>query len=996
MADPKEQPQDTPVADNKPELDAAAAAKKAAKEAKQKEKQAAKLAKFQAKQAKLNEAKKAAGDSNNAEKKKKKESKTSTPVFVNKTPKGEKKDMSDPMANAYDPRAVESAWYDWWVKEGLFKPEFGPDGKPKPEGTFVIPAPPPNITGSLHIGHALTVAIQDALIRWQRMLGKTVLFNPGTDHAGISCQSVVEKMLWKQSKITRHDLGREKFVEKVWEWKELYGNKIHTQFERLGASFDWDRAVFTMDPKRYYAVEENFIRLHRDGIIYRANRLVNWCVALNTTLSNLEVENKELTGRTLLNVAGYDEKEKFEFGVLNEFAYQVEGSDERIVVATTRIETMLGDTAIAVHPNDERYKHLHGKYVVHPFIDRRIPIVTDDLAVDMAFGTGAVKITPAHDFNDYEVGKRHNLEFINILNDDGTFNEHAGPYKGMKRFHVRRQIVEDLKAKGLFVGVKENPMSVPVCSKSGDIIEPLMKPQWWVKCQDMADKAMKAVTDGELKISPKVSEGDWFRWLSNINDWCISRQLWWGHRVPAYFVKIEGENNDQMNDELWVTGHNEDEARAAAEAKFPGKKFTLEQDPDVLDTWFSSGLWPFSIQGWPEQTFDMEHFYPASMLETGWDILFFWVARMVMLGIQLTGKVPFKEVLCHAMIRDAHGRKMSKSLGNVIDPVDVIEGITLQGLHDKLSLGNLDTKEIKKAMAGQKADFPRGIPQCGTDALRFALCAYTTGGRDINLDILRVEGYRKFCNKLWNATRFALMKLGDDFKPNASSEPSGNESLVDKWILTKLNKCAIDTNKALEERNFKAATDAVYQFWLYELCDVYIEAIKPVCDIDTSKDEAAHARKVTAQNTLYTCLEAGLKLMHPFMPFVTEELFQRLVRRPGDSILSIVKAKYPTENKAFDFTEAEKDFDTLFEGVKVIRSIATQLMLKKNIIAAVQTSDATLFKLYESQKHTIVALAKGVTELSILDASAESPAESESGSVSDNVTVFIRKQSSDN
>lgn len=693
-----------------------------------------------------------------------------------------------------------------------------------------------------------------------------------------------------------------------------------------------------------------------------------------------------------MNVTGYDEKEKFEFGVLNEFAYEVEGTGERIVVATTRIETMLGDTAVAVHPDDKRYTHLHGKFVIHPFIaDRRIPIVTDDIAVDMEFGTGAVKITPAHDFNDYEVGKRHNLEFINLLNDDGTYNEHAGPYKGMKRFHIRNKIIEDLKARGLFVGVKENPMTVPICSKSGDIIEPMMKPQWWVKCQGMAEKAMKAVTDGELKIAPKVSEGDWFRWLGNIQDWCISRQLWWGHRIPAYFVNIEGETHDRIDDNMWVCGKNEAEARAEAERKFPGKKFELEQDPDVLDTWFSSGLWPFSTQGWPEKTFDMDHFYPASLLETGWDILFFWVARMVMLGIQLTGKVPFAEVLCHAMIRDAHGRKMSKSLGNVIDPVDVIEGITLQGLHAKLYEGNLDVREIKKAEAGQKADFPKGIPECGTDALRFALCAYTTGGRDINLDILRVEGYRKFCNKLWNATRFALMKLGTDFKPFASAEPTGNESLADKWILSKLNKCAIETNKMLEERNFMMATNAVYQFWLYELCDVYIEVVKPICDADTTGDEAATTRKITAQNTLYTCLEAGLKLMHPFMPYVTEELFQRLDRRPGHPEPTIVKAKFPVENKAYDFAEAAKEFDAVFETVKSIRSIATQLSQKKDIVADVQAKDVKLQKLFESEKNSIMTLVKGVSQLSILDVEAEAPANSESGSAGENVTVYVRK-----
>ncbi|KAI8996861.1 valyl-tRNA synthetase [Pilobolus umbonatus] len=972
------------------ELDPAAAAKKAAKEAKNEEKRLAKMAKFAAKQAKLTEAKKAPVDDSKSDKKKKATKAAPAPAFVNKTPKGSKKVMSE-LASAYDPRAVESAWYDWWVAEGFFKPEFGPDGKAKPEGTFVIPVPPPNVTGSLHIGHALTVAIQDTLIRWNRMLGKTVLYNPGMDHAGISCQSVVEKKLWHEKKITRHDLGREKFVESVWEWKEKYGNRIRTQFERLGTSFDWDRDVFTMDAKPSKAVRENFIRLHRDGIIYRANRLVNWCVTLNTALSNLEVENKELAGRTLMNVSGYDPKEKFEFGVLNEFAYEVEGSKERLVVATTRIETMLGDTAVAVHPEDKRYTHLHGKFVVHPFLNRRIPIVTDDIAVDMAFGTGAVKITPAHDFNDYEVGKRHNLEFINLLNDDGTYNENAGPYKGMKRFHVRNKIIEDLKAKGLFVDVKNNPMTVPVCSKSGDIIEPLMKPQWWVKCKGMADKAMKAVTDGELKITPKVSEGDWFRWLNNINDWCISRQLWWGHRIPAYFVNIEGETHDGMDDKMWVSGHDEKEARLEAERKFPGKKFTLEQDPDVLDTWFSSGLWPFSILGWPDKTPDYEMFYPATVLETGWDILFFWVARMVMLGIQLTGKVPFSEVICHAMIRDAHGRKMSKSLGNVIDPIDVIEGITLSGLHQKLLEGNLDPREVKKAESGQKADFPKGIPECGTDALRFALCAYTTGGRDINLDISRVEGYRKFCNKLWNATRFALMKLGDNFKANASAEPTGNESIADKWILSKLNKCAIEANKALEERNFMAATNAVYQFWLYELCDVYIEVIKPICDADTKDDKNAQLRKVTAQNTLYTCLEAGLKLMHPFMPFVTEELYQHLGRRPNDSTVTIVKARYPVEHKAYDFPEAEDKFDKMFETVKSIRSLAVQLNQKKGIVANIQTSDLAFSKLFEAEKTSICALIKGISELSVLDPKAKVPENCESSSAGENVTVYVRK-----
>ncbi|CAO3589825.1 unnamed protein product [Absidia cylindrospora] len=935
---------------------AKAAAKKAKNQAKNNEKRQAKLDKLAAKQAKLALQKNKSPSHNNSEK----TTKTPTPAFVNKTPKGEKKDMTQPMASAYDPQAVESGWYEWWVKEEFFKPELTRDGKIKPEGLFVVPAPPPNITGSLHIGHALTVALQDTLVRWNRMLGKTVLFNPGTDHAGISCQSVVEKKLWFESKTTRHDLGREAFVDKVWEWKAKYGHRIHQQFYRLGASYDWDRMAFTMDPKLSKAVRETFVRLHREGTIYRANRLINWCVRLNTALSNLEVENKEMTGRTLMHVPGYDDDEVFEFGVLNEFAYQVEGTDERIVVATTRIETMLGDAAIAVHPEDQRYSHLHGKHVVHPFLDRRLPIIVDDMAVDMTFGTGAVKITPAHDFNDYDVGKRHGLAFINIMNDDGTLNEHAGRYAGMKRFHVRTRIVEDLKTMGLFVGVKENPMTVPLCSKSGDVIEPMMKPQWWVNCKPMADAACQAVRDGKLKITPKVSEGDWFRWLENIQDWCVSRQLWWGHRVPAYYIALEGATLDYADGSYWVSGHDEADARGEAERRFPGKKFTLEQDPDVLDTWFSAGLWPFSIMGWPDKTDDLAKFYPSSLLETGWDILFFWVARMVMFGIKLTGQVPFSEVFCHAMIRDAHGRKMSKSLGNVIDPVDMIEGITLNDLHGRLLEGNLDPREIAKAKSGQKTDFPKGIPECGTDALRFALCSYTTGGRDINLDILRVEGYRKFCNKIWNATRFAMMKLGSDFKPSPSAKVSGKESLADKWILDKLNKAVVETNKELTERNFMAATNAVHQFWLYDLCDVYIEVIKPICDND--KDP----RRTAAQNTLYTCIEAGLKLLHPFSPFVTEELYQRLERRPGDTIPSIVKASYPVNEPSYIINNTTaNEFDTVIDTAKSIRSLTVQLNKKTAGVVRIETETNDLHDLLTTESPSIMALARGIKDLTI-------------------------------
>ncbi|KAJ1927587.1 valine--tRNA ligase [Tieghemiomyces parasiticus] len=968
-------------------------------------KRQAKLAKFAAKQAAQAAAK---GDNVKDEKKKpaKKEAapaaaKPAEPAFVNTTPKGAKKDMGGEMAGAYHPPAVEAAWYSWWEQQSLFQPRLTADGQVRPEGTFVIPIPPPNVTGSLHIGHALTIAIQDTLIRWERMRGKTVLYNPGMDHAGISTQAVVENMLWKEQGLTRHDVGREAFLEKVWEWKDKFGGQIQNQLRRLGASFDWTRSRFTMDPDMTEAVNEHFIRLFEDGTIYRANRLVNWCVRLNTALSNLEVENKELSGSTYLNVPGYGDDEKFQFGVLVCFAYEVEGSDERLVVATTRVETMLGDTAIAVHPDDARYTHLHGKFVRHPFVaDRRIPIITDAEIVDMEFGTGAVKITPAHDLNDYEVGKRHNLDFINILNDDGTFNENAGSeFAGQKRFHVRRDIVKALKAKGLLVETRDNPMTVPTCVKTGDIIEPLMKPQWYVACGDMAQAAMKAVRDGELTITPAVSEADWFRWLEKIQDWCISRQLWWGHRVPAYAVRIAGAAPPGLTDmHYWVVGRTEAEAQAAAEARFPGQTFTLERDPDVLDTWFSSALWPFSIHGWPRETADLERFYPASLLETGWDILFFWVARMVMVGIKLTGQVPFKEVLCHAMIRDAHGRKMSKSLGNVIDPLDVIQGITLDGLHSKLLGGNLDPREVKKATDGQTADYPRGIPECGTDALRFALCAYTSTGRDLNLDILRVEGYRKFCNKLWNATRFALMKLdGGRFQPWSEAEATAAATrnqlgLTDRWILHKLNQATAEVNNALTERNFMAATTAVHRFWLYELCDVYIEAIKPVCD---STDPALAAARNAAQNTLYTCLERGLKLLHPFMPFITEELYQRLPRRPMANPTSdvpcdsIMVTSFPQIVPAFHDATADRDFDLVCTAARAARSLMTDYGLLARAQLYYTTSTPALHDLLTNAAGTLRALIRGCEQLTIVPPGQAAPAGCAVTTVSDECTAML-------
>ena len=634
--------------------------------------------------------------------------------------------LEDPMNNAYIPTVVESGWYAWWESQGFHKPAFKQDGRVKDAGYFVIPEPPPNVTGNLHMGHALPNALQDTLIRWNRMRGLTTLWLPGCDHAGISTQSVVEKMLWNRNKETRHQLGRKKMVETIWDWKEEYHQKINDALKRMGGSFDWSREAFTMNPTFSAAVTETFCTLHEQGLIYRSNRLVNWCTQLNTSLSNLEVDNKVLEGRTMLDIPGYERK--IEFGVLTHFQYEIEGSSEKIEVATTRPETMLGDTGIAVHPKDERYKHLMGKHAKHPFINRLLPIIADEY-VEMDFGTGAVKMTPAHDPNDFKIGKAHGLEFINILTDTGLMNHNTGDFEGQKRFDARYKVIEALKNKGLYVKQEPNAMNVPLCSKTKDVIEPIMKPQWWMKMKPMAEPAIKAVKEGKITIRPEKSEADYFRWMEKIDDWCLSRQLWWGHQAPAYFVNIEGEPGDDADGELWVTGRKQEAAMEKAKVKFPGKKITLRRDEDVLDTWFSSGLWPFATLGWPNtKSDDFQKLYPTSVLETGWDILFFWVARMIMFGIKMTGQVPFHEVYCHSLVRDSEGRKMSKSLGNVIDPLDVMGGITLEKLHEKLKQGNLDPKEVATATKFQKTSFPKGIPECGADALRFSLINYTTGG----------------------------------------------------------------------------------------------------------------------------------------------------------------------------------------------------------------------------------------------------------------------------
>ncbi|XP_055357909.1 valine--tRNA ligase-like [Paramacrobiotus metropolitanus] len=897
------------------------------KEAKKKEKQkqqAEKAAKFQAKQEKAKQ--QPVAPPKPKEEIKPKKEKTAV-VYESQLPPGSKKDISGPMPDSYSPAYVEAAWYAWWEKEGFFKPEYVEKQYPDNKEKFVIVIPPPNVTGTLHLGHALTNAIEDTLSRWHRMCGKATLWVPGCDHAGIATQVVVEKRLWREQKVSRHELGREKFLEEVWKWKNEKGDFIYNQLRRMGSSVDWERARFTMEPVMSRAVIEAFIRLQEEGLIYRSRRLVNWSCTLKSCISDIEVEKRELTGRTFLSVPGY--KDKVEFGVLISFAYPLENSDDFIVVSTTRIETMLGDTAIAVHPNDDRYKKFVGHFAKHPLLDRKIPIVADEY-VDMTFGSGAVKITPAHDHNDYAIGERHNLDFVTIMDDDGVLNSNCGPYSGMKRFDVRKKVLEDLKAKNLYRSTVDNPMVVPVCSRSKDVVEPLIKSQWFVNCNDMAAEAVQAVRSKNLRLIPDMHEKIWFHWLENIRDWCISRQLWWGHRIPAYFVTVKGQPEaDDSDSRYWVTGRTLEEAMEKAVKRFnvPSTEITLRQDEDVLDTWFSSGLFPFAVFAWPDETKDLEKYYPTSLLETGSDIIFFWVARMVMLGLKLTGKLPFSEVYLHSIIRDAHGRKMSKSLGNVIDPLDVIQGIPLEELHKQLLTSNLDPSEVEKAKAGQKQDFPEGIPECGTDALRFALCSFLTEGRDINLDVLRIQGYRFFCNKLWNALRFSMMQLGENFLPlNNCAEITKAANELDLWILSRAAFAIQECNAGFREYNFPRITTACYNFWLYELCDVYLECTKVVF---AGSEESA---KDTCRQVLYTALDVGLRLISPFMPFISEELYQRLPRRSQTAPPSICITPYPRPEDATHWgnKDLENRIDLMMQVVRAARSLRADYNLAKS------------------------------------------------------------------
>ncbi|KAJ4298469.1 Valine--tRNA ligase, mitochondrial [Collariella sp. IMI 366227] len=932
----------------------------------QKEKaKADKAAKFAAKQAKLKQQQPQQKAAAQSTPKAPKAQAPSLPPYKDETPAGEKKiiqSFEHSHFQSYNPKAVEASWYSWWEKSGFFQPQ--PARSPE-TGRFVIPLPPPNVTGALHCGHALANSLQDTLIRWYRMKGYSTLWVPGCDHAGISTQSVVEKMLWKKEKKTRIELGRDEFTKLVWEWKGEYHERINNAQRLMGGSMDWTREAFTMDKNLSAATMETFCRLHDEGYIYRSSRLVNWCTHLRTALSSLEVENKEITGRTMLDVPGYDRK--VEFGVLTYFKYPIDGTDLTIEVATTRPETMLGDSGIAVSPGDERYTHLVGKFARHPFTDRLLPIVEDSY-VDPAFGTGAVKLTPAHDFNDYKLGERHNLKFINILNEDGTLNENAGPtFQGQKRFHARYTVVDELTKRGLFVKKEPNAMTIPLCEKTKDVIEPYMTPQWWVRMKEMSEAALKVVQEGKIKIAPESARKSYDRWLSNINDWCISRQLWWGHRIPAYRVIFDHEEGlPDTEKSLWVVGRTPEEAKAKADAKYAGKKFRLEQDPDCLDTWFSSGLWPMSTLGWPNtESSDFKNFFPTSMLETGWDILFFWVARMIMLSLKLTGEVPFTEVYCHSLIRDSEGRKMSKSLGNVIDPLDIINGIELDTLHAKLLVGNLKEDEVERAAKYQKTAFPGGIPECGADALRFTLLSYTTGGGDISFDIKVMHAYRRFCNKVWQASKYVMGKLPQDFAP-ASKLDTSALSVPERWILYRMNAAVKGINEALEARQFSTATKLAYQFFYDELCDVFIENSKGILSDGTPEQQQS------VQQTLYLTLDVALRLLHPFMPYITEELWQRLPRKESNAAPSIMLAHYPEVDNALEFASDAEDYELGLKCAGGVRSLAADYNIRSDGRAFIKVSTPASLDKVSAQLQNIKTLSsKGIAEISVLGPDAD-------------------------
>ena len=777
------------------------------------------------------------------------------------------------MDKQYQPNDIEQKWYQHWESKNYF----APSGVGEP---YCIMIPPPNVTGSLHMGHGFQATLMDTLIRYHRMMGRDTLWQVGTDHAGIATQMVVERQLQQQN-ISRHDLGREKFVEKIWEWKKQSGNTITKQFRRMGASVDWSRECFTMDPELSNAVQTVFIKLHQEGLIYRGKRLVNWDVQFQSAISDLEVISEE------------------ENSHMWHLRYPIEGTSDYLVVATTRPETMLGDAAVAVHPDDERYQHLIGKNVLLPLANRLIPIIADTY-VDPTFGSGCVKITPAHDFNDYAVGTRHQLPLINIFTKEAKINSEAPTeYQGLDRFAARKKVVADLTALDLVEKIDPHKLAVPRGDRSGEIIEPYLTDQWYVKTDALAGPALDAVKQQLIEFVPENWQKTYFQWLENIEDWCISRQLWWGHRIPAWY-------DDAGN--VYV-GESEQDVRTKNKLT---NDIQLTQDEDVLDTWFSSALWPFSTLGWPEQTAELQRYYPTSVLITGFDIIFFWVARMVMMGLKFTGNVPFNQVYITGLIRDSDGQKMSKTKGNILDPIDLIDGIALEDLLKKRTSAMMQQHLAEKITTQTKKDFPNGIQAFGTDALRFTFCALATTGRDIRFDLGRLEGYRNFCNKLWNASRYVIMNT-----ENKENVANPSYSTVDRWIQARLQQVIAEVHAQIAAYRFDLLANTLHDFIWHDYCDWYLELSKPVLYGQASVEEQSGTRM-----TLIGVLENILRLIHPLMPFITEEIWQRVAEIQGVTGQTIMRQEYPVADLSRvnqnDLDEV-KWLQTIILGIRTIR-----------------------------------------------------------------------------